>query len=220
MLLACSSYYIEVSRRDTSSNRSTFSLSGEAMFYNPLAFRARFTVTLLYLCGVAVLLMVIVNGAKAQTVKNSADGHTPSGLAPGASAGSYALSGFDNINFATGSLNFSLPLLTVGGRGSARYTMMLPIERHWSVQGQGHLESCGGSQICHYWDYYYPDSTMGGKPKPGFGPGILLGRQTGIYTTSCTNTTQNFGTTLTLLTFTLPDGSEIELRDRARSSSQ
>src|SRR5262245_52576969 len=58
---------------------------------------------------------------------------TPPGLAPGAPAGSYALSDLDNINLYNGNLNFRLPLLKMGGRGGAGYTMMLLIERHWSV---------------------------------------------------------------------------------------
>lgn len=101
---------------------------------------------------VFVLLLVVLTGSmSAQTVTNrSTDGPTPAGVSPGAAAGTYALSGFDNINFATGSLNFRLPLRTIGGRGTAQYTMMLPIERHWSVKGQGHYYSCGGSQICFH----------------------------------------------------------------------
>jgi hypothetical protein len=51
---------------------------------------------------------------------------TPVGWAKGTPAGSYALSGFDNVNLFNGHLNFHLPLLKVGGRGSAGYTMALP----------------------------------------------------------------------------------------------
>ena len=50
---------------------------------------------------------------------------------------------------------------------------------------------------------------------PGFGPGVMQVRQTGLVTTYCTSGTQGYGVTLTLLTFTMPDGSEIELRDTA-----
>ena len=166
----------------------------------------------------AVLLILLVGSASAQTVtKNSADGPTPSSLAPGAAAGSYALNGFDSVNFATGSLSFSLPLLTVGGRGAAQYTMMLPIERHWSVKAQGHYESCAGSQTCFHWDYYWPDSTLGETPVPGYGAGVVQGRQTGVASTPCPNTSQGYSTTLTVLTFTMPDRSQVELRDAAHN---
>ena len=45
---------------------------------------------------------------------SSYDGKTPSGLAPGAPAGSYPLSGFDNINLYNGKMNFHLPLVQIG----------------------------------------------------------------------------------------------------------
>jgi hypothetical protein len=185
-----------------------------------IAIVARRTSFILHRClfGGAFLLLALITSANAQTItKNSTDGPRAAGLAPGLSAGTYPLSGFDNINFATGSLNFTLPLLTIGGRGTAQYTIMMPIERHWSVRSQGHYQSCYGSQICFYWDYYYPDSSLGDKLMPGYGPGVMQIRQTGLVTTYCTSSTQGYGITLTLLTFTMPDGSEIEFRDAAHN---
>src|SRR5262245_30393040 len=61
------------------------------------------------------------------------DGQTPPGVAPGAPAGSYALSGFENVNLFNGKLNFNLPLVAVGGRGGANYTIPLTIEPKWFV---------------------------------------------------------------------------------------
>jgi len=43
-----------------------------------------------------------------QTTSNT-DGSTPLSLTPGAPAGSFALSGFDNVNLFNGNLNFHLP---------------------------------------------------------------------------------------------------------------
>lgn len=79
------------------------------------------------------------------------DGSTPLGLAPGAPAGSYPLSHLENINLFNGSLNFRLPLLQVGGRGEAGYTMTLPIEQHWRVR----MESDGPGQEVYYPDPYH-----------------------------------------------------------------
>jgi hypothetical protein len=62
------------------------------------------------------------------------DASTPAGLSRGAPAGTYALTGFDNVNLFNGHMNFHLPLLNIGGRGSAGYTMMLPIEQVWTAQ--------------------------------------------------------------------------------------
>ena len=57
------------------------------------------------------LLFLTFGGAAAQTgTKSATDGTTPLGMTPGAPAGSYALSGFDNVNLYNGHLNFSLPL--------------------------------------------------------------------------------------------------------------
>src|SRR5437762_818533 len=58
-------------------------------------------------------------------------GPTPLALAREASAGSYALSGFETVSAYNGSLSFHLPLLQIGGRGNARYTLNLPLEAHW-----------------------------------------------------------------------------------------
>src|SRR5262245_22395773 len=84
--------------------------------------------------AVVILLMLSMEVARAQITTSVTDGSTPPGLAPGAPAGSYALSGFDNINPYNGNLSFRLPLMQVGGRGTAGYTMMLPVERHWRIE--------------------------------------------------------------------------------------
>ena len=54
-------------------------------------------------------------------------------LAPGSPASSYALSGLDHINYYNGLLNTEIPVLTIGGRGSASRTITIPIQRQWSV---------------------------------------------------------------------------------------
>src|SRR5882724_8010527 len=58
----------------------------------------------------------------------------PSGVSPGSPAGSYALSGFENVNLFNGNLNFRLPLLGISGRGSAGYSMTLALNlKSWHV---------------------------------------------------------------------------------------
>src|SRR6185295_11757377 len=64
-------------------------------------------------------------------VRAQEDRVAPLGLTPGSPAGSYALSDFDSVNLFNGSLNFRLPLLTIGGRGNAAHTIYLPIEQKW-----------------------------------------------------------------------------------------
>ena len=86
-----------------------------------------------FLIIITILLVFFINTTWAQTISLT-DGATPLGITTGAPAGSYALSGLDNINLFNGSINFSIPLLQVGVRGGAGYTMMLPIEQRWRVE--------------------------------------------------------------------------------------
>ncbi|MBS1786919.1 MAG: hypothetical protein JST85_04320 [Acidobacteria bacterium] len=81
--------------------------------------------------GFVLLLLALSGNASAQNA--ATDGFTPEGLKAGAPAGSFQLSGFDNINYFNGNLNFTLPLLHAGGRGGVGYTIPLRIERKWLV---------------------------------------------------------------------------------------
>jgi len=86
--------------------------------------------TVLLFLWVTLSAIALHQIASAQTTKPT-DGATPLGLQAGAPAGGYSLSGFDNVNLYNGSLSFALPLLSIGGRGGASHTIMLPIERKW-----------------------------------------------------------------------------------------
>jgi hypothetical protein len=68
----------------------------------------------------------------AQTT-SATDGSTPLGLQAGAPAGSYALSGFDNVNLFNGNLSFQLSPLGISGRGGAQMPVMLPIASKWRI---------------------------------------------------------------------------------------
>src|SRR5262249_38007796 len=85
--------------------------------------------------SLVLLLRAVMTSARAQG-SYATDGSTALGLTAGAPAGSYALSGFDNINFYNGGLNFHLPLLQVGGRGETAFAMTLKIEQKWRVEHQ------------------------------------------------------------------------------------
>src|SRR5882724_13270890 len=62
----------------------------------------------------------------------------PSGVAPGSPAGSYALSGFENVNLFNGNLDVHVPLLTIGGRGEAVSAVAVPVNPEpWIMQGTG-----------------------------------------------------------------------------------
>jgi RHS repeat-associated protein len=157
---------------------------------------------------IVLLLVLLAVGTRAQS---ALDGFTPASMAPGAPAGSYALSGFDNINLYNGNLNFRLPLLKVGGRGGARYTMMLPIEQHWHSNNGSRIQQPTGDVI----DYSGPDPNWW-DPKPGYGPGMVLSRSAADFPNDCDSGSGGpyFTTTLTRLTFIEPGGTEHELIDQ------
>jgi hypothetical protein len=153
---------------------------------------------------VMLLVLCSATALKSQT-SSSTDGTTPLGLAPGAPAGSYALSGFENINPYNGNLNFHLPLRGIEGRGDADTISMLAIDaKSWSVNHRpvGDGESLD-SPTQSWW-----------APKPGYGPGILVGRKSGFGTWNCGTTGKRYIQTLTRLTFTTGDGTEYEFRDQ------
>jgi RHS repeat-associated protein len=169
------------------------------------AMRVAFTLTLLRRSAL-LLVVVSLTGAFvfAQGV-SSFDGTTPSGMSPGAPAGSYALSGFDNVNLYNGNLNFHLPLLNIGGRGKAGYTMMQTIDsKQWIVNQdtEGH--------------FFTPEFNWWTALKPELSPGVMNVRTVAADPIDCTKI---FGIqvwyrqTMTRLTFTAADGTEYELHD-------
>lgn len=173
---------------------------------------SRLTTLLRHLSGPAVICLLLCCSVNAQNKATSAtDGRTPLGIAPGTPAGSLPLSRFDNINPFNGGLNFSLPLLNVSGRGGAGYTMTLPIEQKWRVI---HHYSETPEGVAH--ERYHPEYNWWTDYKPGYGPGVLLGRATGDLDVECPypGTASTYQWSLTRLTFTGPDGTEYELRDQ------
>ncbi len=148
---------------------------------------------------VCTLLFLLAIGARAQSVT---DGATPSGLAPGSPAGSYALSGFENVNLYNGNLDVHLPLLTIGGRGEAVAAVAAGVNPEpWTMKGTG------------VWQDWW--TTL----KPGYGPGVLQGRRVGVRFEGAGQSCSQDGLyhyqwTRTTLTFIASDGTEYELRDK------
>src|SRR5258707_174340 len=79
-------------------------------------------------------LLILAIGLSLQAQDSITDGTTPLPIQPGAPAGSFGLSGFESVNLYSGHLQVSIPLLKVGGRGEAGYTMSLPIQRNWRIE--------------------------------------------------------------------------------------
>ena len=140
----------------------------------------------------------------------SDDGATPLALAPGTPLGTYALTDLDSINYFSGGLHFALPLVQVGGRGSAHASLPLVIERHWSLQS----EETPDPDRRHYfatrnsWDYHSPAFKYG-----LFHLGVVEARHTFEFLGDFGCGVPNAWNTLTHLIVTAPDGSESVLRD-------
>jgi hypothetical protein len=169
-----------------------------------------------FLPAVIFITLLLPGLAVAQTTTSSAtDMKTPAGLTPGAPAGSYALSGFDNVNLYNGNLNFRLPLVSVGGRGAAGYTIMLALNsKRWRVRYSS--TTVQGEEVFRTWT---PTTSHWNGPEVGYDAGLLVGRQVGVHQlnhpVTCTPTQRIYKFTLTRLVFTAPDGTEYELRDQA-----
>jgi RHS repeat-associated protein len=56
-------------------------------------------------------------------------------VAPGSPSQAYALTGIDHVNYYNGLNNIVVPIYTVGGRGSASFSVPVAIQRLWLVNG-------------------------------------------------------------------------------------
>jgi YD repeat-containing protein len=157
---------------------------------------------------IAIAICILSLTVTAQT-RSATDGSTPLGLQPGAPDGSYALSGFDNVNLFNGGLSFQLSLLSVAGRGGTQMPVMLPIEGKWRVLDLA-IPQSGGTFSHHY----MPVQTWWENNDPKYRPGSVVARQGSFDVMQCPDNTNINAITLTRLTFTSPDGTEFELRDQ------
>ncbi|HKV42787.1 MAG TPA: hypothetical protein VJX67_26550, partial [Blastocatellia bacterium] len=166
-----------------------------------------------YLSVVLALTSLLVAGARSQggmpptppVTDTLTEGTTPLGMAPGAPDGSFELSGFDNANLYNGNLNFALPLVHVGGRGSAGMAVTLALNtKRWNIT---HISCPGPGCNPQFADAYIPTDQPWEPVMPGYGPGVMIARNEAPNTGSCATTA------LTRLTFVEPDGTEHEFRD-------
>ncbi len=156
------------------------------------------------------LILFALSDAQVCAQEQSTDGATPLALQPGAPAGSYPLSDFDNVNLFNGSLNFSLSLVRVGGRGGLGYPITLRLDQKWLVDKE---PTEGQPPINMY--YPQPSWWTDWGFAPMFSMGRLEGRQAGTRTYDLVSPCGYIHhQTLTRLTFTAPDGTEYELRDQ------
>ena len=155
-----------------------------------------------FLCNAFTVALLIVILFKSMAATTVTQGSTPLALTPGAPAGSYPLSSFDQMNPYNGNISFNLSLLGIGGRGDVGYPMTRVIEQHWRVD---HTVLTDGREFNI--PVYNPWTPI----DPGYGPGVVYGRQVGDGSCALGNPSAS---TLTRLTFVGPDGTEHELLDK------
>jgi RHS repeat-associated protein len=170
------------------------------------------------------------------TAQNSSDRGTPAESKPGQStASTYARDKIETVNLANGNLSLAIPLAAVGGRGSASFPITLSYNsKVWTAQHDREDESAShGATVGYYLDHYSAmyDKAVDQEPyiiRLGGGwtilasPGVkakLVGIDH-VPASSCNNYTDGakdcgFEYALTKMWLTLPDGSQVELRDTA-----
>jgi hypothetical protein len=156
-----------------------------------------------------LLLTLATSSVRAQS---PTDNGTPLGLAPGSPEGSYALSGFENVNLYNGGLSFSFPLLQIGGRGKAGYTVQAPIDMRWMVTKNEWYDENNNIITS------LSPSPGAGVPVRNYGPGSVSVRYSQWSPETCNIGAQYFTTyrwATTSVIFTAPDGTEHELVDQA-----
>ena len=165
------------------------------------------------------------------------DGTTPGINTPGAPAESYHLSSIEHLNYANGNLGISIPLVDIPGRGQARTSFILNVQRPWVVKTIQGAYACvpGQSQQCLSIGYL-PLLQSWQNAAPTVSNGVMLQRSMGDFCANlCSNTTgpngfcntsgnENYDKawsyTTTQLTFASPDGTEHDFRDTITGGSK
>ncbi len=128
---------------------------------------------------------------------------------------SYATDKIETVNMTNGNLTIQLPLVSIGGRGSAGVTVMLSYNsKLWG--GAMDRENIGSQETPEYINHFgtkFNDENSGAGWKLSAGP-KLKRRAVEIdpYTAGCSDS-GCYKYVLTKLWITLADGSEVEIRD-------
>jgi RHS repeat-associated protein len=180
------------------------------------------------------ILIVVMLAAVRTSAQHSGNMGTPAESKPGQSAAStYARDKIETVNLANGNLSVSIPLVNIGGRGSASYTIALSYNsKVWSARqdrdevGAGEALGPGTHNSAMYEkelnDFEAGVAKLGGGWTIRLNPGIkgkVIGVDRVPAAPNCPRDDSNnydcgFKYALTKMWLTLPDGSQVELRDQ------
>lgn len=178
------------------------------------AVHSRRLIPLRRLVWLMCLLAACAAGVQAQTVTTLEGNETPGALKPGSPIGSYGLSNIESINLYNGNLSANLPLLQVGGRGDASYTITQLLTRPKATASHNLVIYWSGSTQRQTWNSYPAVEPKSNYYAVGFGPGIVQGRSIGKHYGRCASGGGSYNAyyqTFTFLEFTAPDGTESAL---------
>lgn len=144
----------------------------------------------------------------------SGNAFTSQAVAPGAPAGAYSLSDIERVNLASGNLSVALPLLRIGGRGTAGYTMMLPAERKWTIRHLYYPDGSGSNYAHHYFPVV--DWQANTPPWSAYSPGAMRMLRASDVTANCQQTpaVAVYGRVLSRIVFSGADGTQLEFYDQ------
>jgi RHS repeat-associated protein len=157
-----------------------------------------------------MLMLTLANSVSAQ------HGVVPAGNAPGTPLGSYLLSDIESISLYSGKVNTVVPLVRVGGRGEAGYSMVYPInDAQWFTEADFQTQGTSILAIDQPYNAIYPWRTVFLRP---FEFGTLSFRYT-ARDPACFDGS-NYWTCYTyaamVAVFTSADGTEHTLYDEKR----
>jgi RHS repeat-associated protein len=173
--------------------------------------------------SIVLIYLLIPSIAEGQYLKSVMNNGTPAALAPGAPDGSYAISNLEHIDPFGGSLNFTVPLVSVNGRGTARTTIPISISKSsWHLQAYMYAARCYLDNDCSSPIEYHSFTLNDERWYPEYSNNKVIGRifvrvlQDDV--TDCTSEDQTrifAQSTETRLVYVESDGTEHELFSRA-----
>jgi RHS repeat-associated protein len=179
-------------------------------------------------------IFIIACTGRQTFAQSSFDKGTPAESKGGTgSASTYAMDKIETVNLANGNLSISIPLVTIGGRGSAAYTLVLSYNsKVWSGEHttefvqQGEKDSGIPPETVEHYSAKYDEAVMERLNSLSLGGGwsILKGpwmkdRHVLIDPVQCSEDSPYrfeigcYKYVLTREWLVLPDGSEVEMRD-------